>query len=550
MKLELEETYEAGEVNAKASFRLLLDTGMACDHVRPPSRAITVEQTANSMVRLFWDERPRTVLVVKKPRDEASTRLLCEIAQFLREQKLVEQVLVEPPVFEELGQPAYLSSWDDRGASGSADKAAGIVRQDCGKAEKASVDVVVCLGGDGTMLWVSGLFPSAVPPVVSFSMGSLGFLTPYKSSNFKRVMRNVLEDGCQLTVRMRLFCQVVKGKAVSQLPSADARLKARSPTMAAPAMQAMAAAAVAGGGGSGAGAGTGNARTPTVMKFAPVPASIATPPFQTSVLNEVVIDRGPQMSLVMLDVFCDDVFVTRVQADGIIIATPTGSTAYSMSAGGSMVHPAVPCMLFTPICPHSLSFRPLLFPDSALLRCEIPASSRNNSWVSFDGKFRQEMRPGDSLLLRVGRYPMPSVSAALAAGLVRSTAARTDHIRSGCRCARRARTRTGWRASTAGCTSTSVCRRSQAKTNGQCVTLCYTLIRQTPLDSVLVDDGLELGIEALRRAVHLVTAKCTDGAAVQVDEEVLASRARLLVVAFEGGTSVVLHERLELGAFV
>lgn len=88
------------------------------------------------------------------------------------------------------------------------------------------------------------------------------------------------------------------------------------------------------------------------------------------VLNDVVIDRGLSAALTHLECFCDDGFVTTVQGDGLIIATPSGSTAYSMSAGGSMVHPQVPAILFTPICPHSLSFRPLVFPVRcpALLR--------------------------------------------------------------------------------------------------------------------------------------------------------------------------------------
>jgi NAD kinase len=90
-----------------------------------------------------------------------------------------------------------------------------------------------------------------------------------------------------------------------------------------------------------------------------------------TVLNEVVIDRGSSPYLSNLDVFCDDLHVTTVQADGLIVATTTGSTAYSLSAGGSMVHPQVPAILVTPICPHSLSFRPLLFPDAAELKIHV-----------------------------------------------------------------------------------------------------------------------------------------------------------------------------------
>eukprot|EP00957_Ditylum_brightwellii_P186875 14230762-Ditylum_brightwellii.AAC.1 len=82
-----------------------------------------------------------------------------------------------------------------------------------------------------------------------------------------------------------------------------------------------------------------------------------------NVLNEVTIDRGSSPYLANLECFCDNVHLTTVQADGVILSTPTGSTAYSMAAGGSVVHPAVPAILVTPICPHVLSFRPMVLPD-------------------------------------------------------------------------------------------------------------------------------------------------------------------------------------------
>ncbi|KAI9078248.1 hypothetical protein K1719_039750 [Acacia pycnantha] len=81
------------------------------------------------------------------------------------------------------------------------------------------------------------------------------------------------------------------------------------------------------------------------------------------VLNEVTIDRGISSFLTNLNCYCDDSFVTCVQGDGLIISTTSGSTAYSLATGGSMVHPQVPGILFTPVCPHSLSFRPLILPE-------------------------------------------------------------------------------------------------------------------------------------------------------------------------------------------
>lgn len=129
-----------------------------------------------------------------------------------------------------------------------------------------------------------------------------------------------------------------------------------------------------------------------------------------NVLNEAVIDRGPSPFLSVLDLTCDNQYLTTAQGDGIIIATPTGSTAYSLAAGGSIVYPSVPAILLTPICAHTLSFRPMLLPDSALLFCSVPLECRSCGMVSFDGKFRQELSRGDRLEVRASPFPMPTVN--------------------------------------------------------------------------------------------------------------------------------------------
>lgn len=81
-----------------------------------------------------------------------------------------------------------------------------------------------------------------------------------------------------------------------------------------------------------------------------------------------------------LELFVDDVPLTTINADGLVVATPTGSTAYSLSAGASLTHPEVPAILVTPICPHTLSFRPMLLPDSFTLKIEVPIDSRSTAW--------------------------------------------------------------------------------------------------------------------------------------------------------------------------
>jgi len=82
----------------------------------------------------------------------------------------------------------------------------------------------------------------------------------------------------------------------------------------------------------------------------------------------VVLDRGLSPFLTNLDLYIDGKYITTVQGDGLIVSTPTGSTAYSVAAGASMVHPSVSAILVTPICPHSLSFRPIVLPASIELK--------------------------------------------------------------------------------------------------------------------------------------------------------------------------------------
>lgn len=217
-----------------------------------------------------------------------------------------------------------------------------------------NIDFLLTLGGDGTVLWTSGMFRDApAPPMISFALGSLGFMTPFTFDHFEPVLERALTGEIPILVRHRLHAEVV-----------------RAP------------------GNRGAG---GDAE------------------WHREVLNEVVLDRGPHPVLTNLVVKADGYFVTRAQGDGLIIATPSGSTAYSLAAGGSMVHPTVPCMLMTPVCPHSLSFRPVLFPEHISLTVEVPQGARSEVYCSFDGKDRQPLYPGDCVRVRLSRYPVPVV---------------------------------------------------------------------------------------------------------------------------------------------
>ncbi|KAF0698860.1 Aste57867_10537 [Aphanomyces stellatus] len=320
----------------RSSFRLLQCNNEECEVITAHNRTIRTQCRAKNNVQLMWETPPTTVLLVKKPNEPTVTRSMLEVATWLMQEKNM-CVYLEPAVHGDVDLPGSLT-WTNT--------------QDW-HAKQYKIDFVVSFGGDGTVLWVSSLFNTNVPPVFSFAMGSLGFLTPFEVSRYDEYLTHLIRGAFHLSLRQRLLCTIIRANS-----------------------------------------------TPHVE------------PIQMPVhaLNEVVVDRGQSAALVDLDCYCDDVELTKISADGIIIASPTGSTAYSLSAGGSMTHPSVPCMLFTPICPHSLSFRPLLFHDSATLKIVVPITARTSTvMVSFDGKLRVQMSSGDALHVRVSTFPLPSV---------------------------------------------------------------------------------------------------------------------------------------------
>jgi NAD+ kinase len=286
----------------------------------------------------YWKTRPCSVLILKKLGPELLSRLY-ELALWLHSEHGM-RVIVEWADFKALhGSLPFLETFAPQV------EAASLHRR---------VDFVLCLGGDGVILHSSQLFAGAAPPVVAFSLGSLGFLANHDFADYARDLTRLIRaaqdgEGVFITLRMRLHCEILrKGKRL--------------------------------------------------------PGKVY------SVLNEVVVDRGSNPYLSKIECYERGRLITKVQADGVLISTPTGSTAYSVSAGGSMVHPSVPAILFTPICPHSLSFRPILLPDSAELELRVPDDARDTAWVCFDGKKRQQLQRGDSVTIRMSAHPLPTIN--------------------------------------------------------------------------------------------------------------------------------------------
>ncbi|KAI7948731.1 hypothetical protein MJO29_010396 [Puccinia striiformis f. sp. tritici] len=265
-------------------------------------------------------------------------------------------------------------------------------------------DLVITLGGDGTVLFASWLFQRIVPPIISFALGSLGFLTNFDYANHPKVLHEAIKLGVRINLRMRFSCTVyrasggpVKRQAVRSGKTGEIFMNLLDKN----GWQALENDLA-----------PSNQRTTTrasVKDDKEITCFSTYPAESFEVLNELVVDRGPSPYVSLLELFGDDHHMTTVQADGLTVSTPTGSTAYSLSAGGSLVHPEIPAMLITPICPHTLSFRPMLLPDTMELRICVPYSSRSTAWASFDGRGRVELRQGDHIKVTASAYPFPTV---------------------------------------------------------------------------------------------------------------------------------------------
>ncbi|KAF5722510.1 serine threonine kinase [Fusarium mundagurra] len=245
-------------------------------------------------------------------------------------------------------------------------------------------DFVISLGGDGTVLYASWLFQRIVPPVLSFALGSLGFLTKFDFEDYQQTLLTAFTKGVTVSLRLRF-----EGTVMRSQPRKRAQISKGSEE---------------------------DEEQPRDLVEELIGEEredehTHRPDGTFEILNEVVVDRGPNPTMSTTEIFGDDEHFTSVLADGICVSTPTGSTAYNLAAGGSLCHPENPVMLVTSICAHTLSFRPIILPDTIVLRVGVPYSARTASWASFDGRERVELKPGDYVTISASRFPFASVQA-------------------------------------------------------------------------------------------------------------------------------------------
>jgi NAD+ kinase len=298
---------------------------------------LTMETNAMHSLKMQWKGRPQACLIVIKKGDEHVRSTMLDIAGFLTSQGVI--VVLEPQLLKE--HPILKQKLSCVRTFSEADML------------ERSIDLVITIGGDGTLTWAVSLFRRAIPPVLAFGAGSLGFLTPFPLSSWIHTLTALLDlhghrSPQPLVCRMRLQVTVKRRDTSSDV---------------------------------------------TVVQC----------------LNEILVHRGASSCLVKLNVGVDGEQVTLVQGDGLILATPTGSTAYSLAAGGSMVHPSVPGILLTPVSPHSLSFRPAVLPDSAVIKVGVPLNARSGAAVSCDGKDLCVLERGDAVEVAMSSFPVPTL---------------------------------------------------------------------------------------------------------------------------------------------
>jgi NAD+ kinase len=206
----------------------------------------------------------------------------------------------------------------------------------------AKVDLVIVLGGDGTLLAVARAIGERAVPILGVNLGTLGFLAETASDELYDALEDVLGDGYRVESRMRLDVSVNRD---------------------------------------------GDRRGEYLA------------------LNDAVITRTALSRMVDLETRADGVDVTTYHADGLIAATPTGSSAYSLSAGGPLLLPEFEAIVLTPICPHTLTQRPLVLPETCVVEIRVLDARGGDVQLTVDGQVGRSLEEGDRVTVRRSPHP-------------------------------------------------------------------------------------------------------------------------------------------------
>jgi len=209
-----------------------------------------------------------------------------------------------------------------------------------------NLDLALSLGGDGTFLFTARILAHHPVPVLPINMGRFGYITEIGADEWENNVSDALKGDFQISERMILEILLKrKGELVDRYHA----------------------------------------------------------------INDAVLTSGGISRLIDLDLFLHEKVEAHIRGDGLIIATPTGSTAYSMAAGGPIIHPEVNALLLTPICPFSLSFRPLVLPEKESVSIVVKENDHRDLLLTLDGQDVVHLKPGDEIIYRACKNRVPIV---------------------------------------------------------------------------------------------------------------------------------------------
>lgn len=218
--------------------------------------------------------------------------------------------------------------------------------EDCERPLGELIDIAMVVGGDGTMLNAARLLSQHNVPAVGVNRGRLGFLTDIALDDLESSLQSLLAGRFQIEKRTLLRTLVQNDGEIL---------------------------------------------------------------FDGVSVNDAVISKGNTGRLIEFETHVDGMFVTRTRSDGLIVATPTGSTAYSMSAGGPIIYPTLGVLSITPICPHTLSYRPIIVDENACINITGLKVSETHANLAIDGMIVAELRGGESIELRKADYKLSMI---------------------------------------------------------------------------------------------------------------------------------------------
>lgn len=315
--------------------------------LRPCTKADFVSAPNSKLQSMIWHNPLQNVLITKKPFTVGTRRAMVDFITHIHDSYPEINIIIHPEVADEISEDFTHAVNDDPNRPH-------VLYTGTQQEIVQKTDLLVTLGGDGTILHgVSNFGNHQVPPVLAFSLGTLGFLLPFDFEEYKDIFKKVISSRAKCLHRTRLECHVVKNRDKTNSDTNGGELQVGKHTI-------------------------------------------------RRAMNDIFIHRGSAPHLANLDIYIDGAFLTRTIADGVVLSSPTGSTAYSLSAGGSIVSPLVPGILLTPICPRSLSFRPLLLPHSSHIKIKV--GSKMNQFntntvinLSVDGFPQEDLHLGDEI---------------------------------------------------------------------------------------------------------------------------------------------------------